>query len=175
MSGYYWRDFDGSIPEDALPGGKDINNKPIYIGQALSGNLLIPAKIYSTGSTAFYELGGKEHEVKDNVMILCTQHPEQFKWIPTDNMRLKLLNDVYVVKGGFEPGVSTYIGRVHHCGEILVGKALADMSFNEGCHFTHNGKAQRFSAFEVLTFQQTEERDETDDIIDCVFKKDFTK
>ena len=45
--GYYWRDYTGEIPEDAFPGGLDINQKPTYIGQAyLKGVGLIPTSLY---------------------------------------------------------------------------------------------------------------------------------
>ena len=153
VSGYYWRDFDGSIPVDAFPGGLDSHNKPIYIGKALGDNIIVPAKIPFSGDTAYYEYGNEEHPVKNNVMILCTQHPEQFVWIPTNNEELKKLKKVYIVNGGFEVGTSTYIGRVRHGGEVVVGKALGDTSLNEGCHITQNGKVRRFSSFEVLSFQ----------------------
>jgi hypothetical protein len=31
---YYWRDYYGKIPDDAVEGGKDIRGNPTYIGQA---------------------------------------------------------------------------------------------------------------------------------------------
>ena len=152
MTGYYWRDFDGSIPQDAYPGGRDINNRSIYIGQVLSNNLLIPAKIYYNKSKAFYEYAGKEYESEDNVKVLCTQQPENFKWIPTNNEDLKNLTDVFLVKGGFEPGCTTYIGRLRFEGEVLVGKALTGNPLNQGCYVTKKGHGHRHSSFEVLSF-----------------------
>lgn len=32
---YYWRDFNGTIPWDAIEGGKDSSGEKTYIGQAL--------------------------------------------------------------------------------------------------------------------------------------------
>jgi hypothetical protein len=44
---YYWREYTGSIPKDAIPAGKDINGQNIYVGQAYVKNEgLIVAPIY---------------------------------------------------------------------------------------------------------------------------------
>mgnify|MGYP003344552715 CR=1 FL=1 len=99
-------------------------------------------------------MGGKELAVKDNVKILCTEHPEQFKWILTDNDNLKKLTDLYLVKGGFEPNWTTYIGRIRTGGEVLVGKTMADNDPNlAGLYVTKNGRGMRHTTFELLSFQ----------------------
>jgi hypothetical protein len=36
--GYYWREYTGGIPVDAIVGGKDYNGKHIFIGQAYIRN-----------------------------------------------------------------------------------------------------------------------------------------
>jgi hypothetical protein len=44
---YYWRDYTGEIPDDAVPGGYDRNLEPTYIGQLFVINHgLLPARIY---------------------------------------------------------------------------------------------------------------------------------
>jgi hypothetical protein len=35
---YYWREYTGEIPKDAIVGGRDIDGKNIYIGQAYIKN-----------------------------------------------------------------------------------------------------------------------------------------
>ena len=113
---------------------------------------LIPAKIYITGVKAYYELGGKEYQTEKNIKILCTKHPEQFKWIPTNNDNIKRIND-YLVIGGFEPGCTTYIGKVRTGGEVTIGKALADnLPIYAGLHVTKNGRGERHTSFDVLSF-----------------------
>jgi hypothetical protein len=45
-SEYFWREYTGSVPEDTIVGGQDINGKDIYIGQAYVRNEgLIPVRI----------------------------------------------------------------------------------------------------------------------------------
>lgn len=59
----------------------------------------------------------------------------------------------HLVIGGYEPGCITYIGRVRHAGEILVGKALTDnLPQYAGLYVTKGGKSTRYTTFEVLTF-----------------------
>ncbi|KAF2886203.1 hypothetical protein ILUMI_19971, partial [Ignelater luminosus] len=43
---YCWRDYEGIIPPDAYKAGIDRYRKPIYIGQVLFENKLIPGKIH---------------------------------------------------------------------------------------------------------------------------------
>ncbi|KAF2879110.1 hypothetical protein ILUMI_27058 [Ignelater luminosus] len=153
VEGYYWRDYTGETPADALAGGTDVNGKPIYIGQIFNLRFLIPAKIYENDKTAYYEYGGPEHSIKDNIKILCTQHPEHFKWVRTNNEEIKLMTSGHLVIGGYEPGCTTYIGRVRHAGEILVGKALTDnLPQFAGLYVTKDEKAKKYTTFEVLTF-----------------------
>jgi hypothetical protein len=43
---YYWRDYNGIIPRDAVKGGANINGEHVYIGQVYVKNAgLIPAQI----------------------------------------------------------------------------------------------------------------------------------
>lgn len=32
--GYYWKEYTGVIPPDAIPGGKDLDGQDTFIGQA---------------------------------------------------------------------------------------------------------------------------------------------
>ncbi|KAF2892138.1 hypothetical protein ILUMI_14035, partial [Ignelater luminosus] len=85
--------------------------------------------------------------------ILCTQRPEQFEWVKTNNDEIKLITDKQLIIGGFEPGCTTYIGRARQGGETAVGKALADnLPIFAGLHVTSNGRGIRHTSFEVLAF-----------------------
>lgn len=45
---YYWRDYTGIIPSDAVPGGTDINKVTTYIGQGfVKDQGIIPGIIYA--------------------------------------------------------------------------------------------------------------------------------
>ncbi|KAF5297400.1 hypothetical protein FQR65_LT01331 [Abscondita terminalis] len=171
VPGYYWRDFDGTIPDDALPGGIDSTNKPIYIGQVFA-TYLIPAKIYSNDKQAYYEYGGKEFSVTENIKILCTQHPEQFSWIPTDNNRIKSITNTSLVLGGYEPGCTTYIGRTRRGGEVLVGKALADNHpGTAGLYVTKKNVAYHSFEFDVLSYRPVVSKPSSnDDLQNSLFK-----
>ncbi|KAF2879111.1 hypothetical protein ILUMI_27059 [Ignelater luminosus] len=153
VGGYYWRDFTGDIPLDALPGGTDINGHPIFIAQVFSENLLAPAKVYINDPKAYYAYEGEELHTADNIKILCTKHPELFEWIKSNNHDIKLITNKELVIGGFQPMATTYIGRMRHGGEILVGKILADtFPVFEGLYVTSRGKVTAHTSFEVLAF-----------------------
>ncbi|KAF2905839.1 hypothetical protein ILUMI_00345 [Ignelater luminosus] len=153
MEGYYWRDFTGEVPEDALPGGTDTNGKPIFIGQVLQLGFLIPVKIYLDNPTAYYEFERKEFPVTENIKILCTQYPEHFEWIRTSNEEIKFLTEKHLVIGGYQPRWTTFIGRVRHGSETLVGKLLFTERPNDsGLHVTSNGNGIQYNSYEILVF-----------------------
>ncbi|KAB0792202.1 hypothetical protein PPYR_14161 [Photinus pyralis] len=153
ITGYYWRDYNGVVPPDAFIATRDDYNNPIYIGQVLHSDKLIPAKILHNDKAAYYEFGDKEHEKKENVKIFCTTEPEQFEWIPTSSQELNTITGKFLVKGGYEPNAVTYIGRVKSAGEPLIGKVMADRS-KDVVYVTQNGKSHSFPTYEVLSYQK---------------------
>ncbi|XP_031357677.1 uncharacterized protein LOC116181440 [Photinus pyralis] len=152
--GYYWRDFNGTVSPDAFPGGMDAKNQPVYVALAYD-KYLIAAQIFTNDNNAYYSYGALEHGVKINNKILCTEYPEQFEWIPTDANALKKITDKYLLKGGWEPNLTLYIGRAKYGNEVLVGKVLADSTI-DGLYFTRNGKTLHTKTFDVLSFKSNQ-------------------
>lgn len=56
---YYWRDYKGIVPQDAILGGRDKYNQPTFIGQALikEGGIM-PCTIYNGNKTVDVEYYG---------------------------------------------------------------------------------------------------------------------
>jgi len=52
-----------SVPAHAVPGGRDHDGGPIYVGRARFSSDLLPAKIIPNQRTAFVSFAGKEHRV----------------------------------------------------------------------------------------------------------------
>ncbi|KAF2895668.1 hypothetical protein ILUMI_10527 [Ignelater luminosus] len=152
IEGYYWRDFEGIIPEDALPGGLDRNGLPIYIAQVLFENKLIPGELYENDPNVYYEWAGQVLTATDNVKILCSQYPEKLEWLPTKHDVVRLTNKL-LIKGGYEPGRSIYIGRAYSTGETNVGKVVCRETDCSGLYVARDGKRIKHrAAFEVLSF-----------------------
>lgn len=68
-TGYYWRDFEGAIPSDALSAGLDSSGKPLYIGQAYFANTIIPGKIYENDPVVYYAWGMGERTATGDVKV----------------------------------------------------------------------------------------------------------
>ncbi|KAF2880239.1 hypothetical protein ILUMI_25933 [Ignelater luminosus] len=62
---YCWRDYDGVIPSDAFKAGLDKNQRPIYIGQVLYQNKLVPGSIYENKNEIHFEFGKAYTETKN--------------------------------------------------------------------------------------------------------------
>ena len=151
--GYYWREYTGVIPDDAVEGGQAANGLPIYIGQVLYADKLIPAKIYSNDAKAYFAWN-VEQSATLNVKILCSKYPERFNWVATRKNEIHLLTDQHVVSGGYEPGYIMYIGRAQYSGQTLVGKVRAPekSTTNLGLFITNEGKQINLETFEILIY-----------------------
>jgi hypothetical protein len=56
---YYWREYTGIIPRDAIAGGANINGEQIYIGQAYVKNSgFIPAQINGGVKEVYVPISG---------------------------------------------------------------------------------------------------------------------
>ncbi|KAF5302556.1 hypothetical protein FQR65_LT00928 [Abscondita terminalis] len=130
---YYWQDFEGEIPTDAFPGGKDVNGKPIYVGQVFFASKLLPAKIYEHDKKAYFAWG---YELSQQQMLkYCAP---------------KIRKD----SSGWEPSYDLYIGRAFYKQETLVGRirVFGTPASNLGLYISADGKEVILDSFEVLTY-----------------------
>ncbi|KAF2897977.1 hypothetical protein ILUMI_08198 [Ignelater luminosus] len=148
---YCWRDYDGVAPSDALRGGTDRTGRPIYIGQALYDKKLIPGKIHENATEIHIEFFNV-HVINESLKILCTQHPEKFEWVKTKHDEILDMKDKHIFEGGYEKGVTTYIGRAISHGEMTVGKVICWVdrcirltTIEDGVWYDHD-------EFEILTY-----------------------
>ncbi|KAF5292708.1 hypothetical protein FQR65_LT11176 [Abscondita terminalis] len=153
---YYWRDFDGVVPNDALPAGLDPRGRPTYIGQVLYGNKLIPGKIYENDPHVYFQYKQQALQEDENIKIFCTQSPDLFEWYPTKASEIPMTTNKFFVKGGYEPGSFTIVGRVHTVGETSVGKVICLDIECLGLYIAKDGKGLLFEkSFELLMIKRT--------------------
>ncbi|KAK5641160.1 hypothetical protein RI129_009707 [Pyrocoelia pectoralis] len=122
---FYWRDYRGSIPKDALVGGSKLN-RPTYIGQVVHSNSLIPGPIVQEDKGMYFYFEGDAYFVTENVKIFCTKHPEKFNWTKIHNGEVRNGLDVnrFVIGGSN----NMYIGRIRYHDGDLVGRFSLDSS-----------------------------------------------
>jgi hypothetical protein len=152
---YYWRDYYGKIPDDAVEGGKDIRGNPTYIGQAfvLHHGILIgqiyPGQISLTTS--------KEGIHVTNVYnkILCSPKQDNFVWVPGNSATLHLTTiNKHLVPGGMEWGKVLNIGRVKYQGELIIGKVCSGTIGKAKLYFPYKGAEITVSSYEILTYEE---------------------
>jgi hypothetical protein len=67
---YYWRDFKGKIPEDAVEGGLSPSGRPFYVAQAYFPKTgLLPANVFPGKSEALSSGLGKEMKTNAHVKV----------------------------------------------------------------------------------------------------------
>jgi len=151
---YYWKEYDGLIPEDAVPGGHDKSGNPTYIGQVLytKQSDLLPATIYSGCKSALATEGGKQWQSDKNVKILCSKYLNKLKWVVIKNGEAHLPTNCHLVKGGFEIN-QLYIGRVHYNDQTIIGKVFLDHPSYRGLWVPNDeGGDTRFLTYQILTY-----------------------
>ncbi|KAF2884631.1 hypothetical protein ILUMI_21539 [Ignelater luminosus] len=171
VEGYYWREYTGELPQDAVPGGLDKHGKTTYIGQALHifppNGKLIPGKIDADEKKMYYAWNDIKHVVTKNVKILCSQNPTNFKWIETDIQNIKSMPQEKFVLGGYDTDYPLYIGRKHTNGEVVLGKVTIPTPY-DAFGYTIGEKAYFVKdTFEVLSYDSNTESTCTPTISKC--------
>ncbi|XP_018562461.1 uncharacterized protein LOC108904401 [Anoplophora glabripennis] len=151
---YYWRDYTGDIPGDAVEGGRDVNNRKTYIGQVFVKNYgIIPVTIYPGKTSVAANIDGIHH-ISSYVKILCSSCKENFKWLPADakTLHVKMINK-HLVKGGVEwEGKVTNIGRILYQSELLVAKVCGYAVGDAKLFFPAGNQEKTAETYEVLVY-----------------------
>ncbi|KAK5638649.1 hypothetical protein RI129_012944 [Pyrocoelia pectoralis] len=151
ISNYYWREYNGKIPNDAYAAGADLLGRATYIGLVLSRHGLLTGTIvpnynYIVTTQATLVI---PNDIK-NTKILCSAEPGQLKWTKVGE---DLLSDSCpFVYGGGEQDHVLHIGRINHEGETIVGIVYTDWDEWKGLWIVYNGKPVHFTSYEILTF-----------------------
>ncbi|KAF2895267.1 hypothetical protein ILUMI_10905 [Ignelater luminosus] len=153
ITDYYWREYTGVIPSDAIPGGTDRSAKRTYIGQMYSKSFgLLPATIYPGSTSAIASGGGKSFSADTFVKILCSRNLDRYHWIPTRNQDTHLLTDCHLVIGGTEAGYVLNIGRVNHEMQTVIGKVFAHHTPFRGLSIPNKQNEAIYQTYEILTY-----------------------
>uniref|UniRef100_A0A1Y1MK88 Uncharacterized protein n=1 Tax=Photinus pyralis TaxID=7054 RepID=A0A1Y1MK88_PHOPY len=151
--GYYWRDYVGEIPYDAVPGGIDKSGQPTYIGQAyIKGFELLPATITAGSTTAMASAYNIAMPVNKNIKILCSNQLDKFSWLVTKSEEAHLITNCHLVIGGSEVDEIVHIGRVNHHGQTVIGKVFSYRPVFKGLWIPHDGHELNFASYEILTY-----------------------
>ncbi|KAJ3645969.1 hypothetical protein Zmor_023585 [Zophobas morio] len=120
---YYWRDFRGKIPPDAIEGGMTASGTPFYVAQVYIKKYgLLPATVFRNKPEAVANAHGKKLETTENIKVLCSKNKNNFKWVSIRSEDLNLLTNTHLVVGGSEGDQVLYIGRAFDDGSTVLGK-----------------------------------------------------
>ncbi|VEN48154.1 unnamed protein product [Callosobruchus maculatus] len=158
---YYWRDYTGEVPCDAVVGGHDELNRTTYIGQGVALNndyySLSPLTIVEGEKVQRAPLWGYGMEVVQT-RILCVTSPYPDKWIATNSKKLVADTvDEQLVLGGIEGSkhdnnvrYDLNIGRAKVGDKLITGKIITHDTYNSVLYVVDGWQAQEVQEFEVL-------------------------
>ncbi|KAJ3645971.1 hypothetical protein Zmor_023586 [Zophobas morio] len=150
---YYWRDFYGKIPPDAIEGGRTAAGTPFYVAQVYIRNFeLLPAMVFPNKPEAITSAYNKELKPTTHIKVLCSKNKDNFKWVPTRSEDLSLLTNTHLVVGGNEVGQVLYIGRVFDETSTVLGKIFKHNQPNKGIWVPSQGHHANYFNYEVLTY-----------------------
>jgi hypothetical protein len=150
---YYWRDYFGEIPDDAVPGGTDRNHEMTYIAQVyIPKQGILTTRLYK-GSKSVTASRYGIHTSDVFVKILCSNQPEKLSWVPATAAKLHTeLAGKHLVAGGTENGKTLNIGRVSYQGEVIVGKVCSYNVGNALMFFPYHNNEISVKSYEVLVY-----------------------
>ncbi|GJQ79853.1 hypothetical protein Trydic_g18302, partial [Trypoxylus dichotomus] len=158
---YYWRDYRGTIPDDAFSGAEDL-----YIAQVVS-YWLLPGTFNAKTKEVYTEQGDKV-TIRDNFKILCDLHSDNFYWRKVNVHELvgEELEDLVV--GGMELNNTLYIGKTFDAGEWKMGKVFPPTHQFKGLRvWSADGGRYVTENFQVLKYRP---RHKYQHICDCKFE-----
>ncbi|KAJ3660741.1 hypothetical protein Zmor_005176 [Zophobas morio] len=150
---YFWRDYFGTIPYDAVPAGKDHNGDNRYVGLVyIRGFELLPATILPKQGVAQTTAYSHVLTTSQHVKILCSPHKEAFEWTHVQSKDLHDYVNRKLIPGGSEVGESLYIGRVFENGDVIVGKIFKHERANRGIWFPVGTAIKNSLTYELLSY-----------------------
>ncbi|KAJ3617368.1 hypothetical protein MTP99_007097 [Tenebrio molitor] len=150
---YYWRDYYGTIPDDAVPAGKDSHGHPLYVGLVyIRGFELLPATIFPKQEIARTTAYAHVLNTNQHVKILCSPHQEAFEWTSIQSQDLHQYVNRNLIPGGSEVGENLYIGRVYRNNEVIVGKIFKHERANRGIWFPLGNGPSNSLTYEILSY-----------------------
>ncbi|RZC38604.1 DUF3421 domain containing protein, partial [Asbolus verrucosus] len=149
---YYWQDYDGCIPTDAIVGGQDSNGTNIYIGQVYVRSKGLMVAQINVGDTEVYAAINGIQKVDSNIKILCGNQ-ENFYWMESNCTVLHdMLENRTAVLGGHEDYEGDInIGRVEYEGETRIGKVNTfQLNGDSFFFFNNDGEEKLLKSYEIL-------------------------
>ncbi|RZB40658.1 uncharacterized protein BDFB_011470, partial [Asbolus verrucosus] len=150
---YYWRDYHGTLPNDAVLAGIDSQGQPVYIGLVyIRGFELLPATFYPVQGIARTTAYSSILEPTENIRILCSPHPEAFEWLSIQSKDLQYYTYLNLIPGGNEVGENLYIGRVFRDNGAIIGKIFRHERDNRGIWFPYGKGPANSLTYEILAY-----------------------
>ncbi|KAJ3653470.1 hypothetical protein Zmor_012719 [Zophobas morio] len=155
---YYWREYTGEIPHDALPGGVDADGQDTYIGEGYyHDNGFYIAQIYPGVKEVDLPCYGVK-TATINIKILCTESPESFHWVKTSSSTFKQdTADFELVVAGYDGNGNNgimHVGRMFYQGYVTVGDVTPWKTPHLWFPFNKIERAVNF--YEVLVVREVE-------------------
>lgn len=141
-AGLKWHKIKSNkIPEEAIVGGRNSNNEPIFIGMTKHARENIPGGVFKKNGKYIISIpyACRTFEFNNNFFILCADKNVQLEWIRRTN-GLLTSNPVHLNR-------EICVGRTMYCNEMMVGK----IHMSHKCLYVpYNESEIHFNEYEVL-------------------------
>jgi hypothetical protein len=156
LENYYWREYVGRVPEDAIVAGETAAHTNVYIGQGCvqNGGLIVGA-IFPGVKEVHVPYGG-DKKLDKYVKILCGPQ-DSFYWMSANysNLHLEVIGKHAVIGGHEHAHGYMNIGRISYGGDIKVGKVTSYWPGKAYFYFVDNGSEKRVDSYQILMYNDS--------------------
>ena len=118
VSAVWVNSSNGSVPDNAVVGGSDVNGEPLYVGRAIQSGNVLPGKVVCSHGVCYVGHAGHEHAHRE-YQVLTNPSGTSLTWTNArrGNVPLGALQ-----AGRQNDGEALYVGRAWHSGSLITGK-----------------------------------------------------
>ncbi|KAB0794123.1 hypothetical protein PPYR_13743 [Photinus pyralis] len=157
---YYWRDYTGIVPNDAIAGGVDSHGRTTYVAQISVPAIqdptrlrveAIPAVLQAEKMSVYAPYNGNvisTNASSTSVKVLCAPNSIHFIWHTPSTT---LPHDHSYVIVGYESLSPVFLGRAQINNETITGKLNANNGYRV-LEVAHNGSSVYMETYTILTY-----------------------
>ncbi|XP_075992504.1 uncharacterized protein LOC142987529 [Anticarsia gemmatalis] len=138
-SGIWVSASGGVIPDGAVIGGVDNENRPLFVVRARVDDNVVPGKLVTTFAYSHIPWYGKEIQRAQYEVLINGPN----RWVPCRGKNIPS----NAFRAGVESGTAMYICRGHVLGVRTVGKVHSGYGI---CYLPFAGNEHSISAYEIL-------------------------
>ena len=143
VPGVWINSSDGRVPSNAVLGGSDVNEEPLYVGRAIQCGNVVPGKIVCSHGVCYVGHEGREIHHRE-YQVLTNPNSANLTWARGKNGHVP---SGALLAGKNKDGEALYVGRAWHSGSLVSGRVHPSHRL---LYVSFGGEEISFRKYEIL-------------------------